>query len=60
MSADTTLPAAGDSPVAPGPMLEVNGLVKHFGSGGMFSPSRAPVRAVDRPDPDAARRDGRC
>ncbi len=47
MSADTTLPAAGDSPVAPGPMLEVNGLVKHFGSGGMFSPSRAPVRAVD-------------
>jgi oligopeptide transport system ATP-binding protein len=47
MSASPRLPAVGDSPVAPAPMLEVDGLVKHFGSGGMFSPGRAPVRAVD-------------
>jgi oligopeptide/dipeptide ABC transporter ATP-binding protein len=47
MSAGVTLPGVGDSAVAPGPMLEVDGLVKHFGSGGMFSQGREPVRAVD-------------
>ncbi|NML46117.1 ATP-binding cassette domain-containing protein [Ramlibacter sp. G-1-2-2] len=30
------------------PLLEVEGLVRHFGSaGGLFKPARAPVRAVD-------------